>query len=140
MAYAMPMDFPDLPRVSLPQLQSALEASWSPHTAYLGAFEQGNPALGQCYPTARVVQWLFPRFDIAAGDVDTGSAIEAHFWNIDQASTLAEHVDLSWQQFPRGSQVIRFRVLDRHSLGDSQPTVLRCRLLLQRVLVELGYG
>jgi hypothetical protein len=106
----------------------------------LGAFARGNPALGQCYPTASVVQCFFPRFDIAAGDVDTGSAIEAHFSNIDQVSIPAEHVDLTWQQFPRGSQVIRFRVLDRHSLGDSPPTVLRCRLLLQRVLAELGYG
>ena len=98
------MDFPDFPRVSLPQLESALEASWSPCTAYLGAFARGNPALGQCYPTASVVQCFFPRFDIAAGDVDTGSAIEAHFSNIDQVSIPAEHVDLTWQQFPRGSQ------------------------------------
>jgi hypothetical protein len=130
----------DLPCISLPQLQSALEASWSPSTAYGGAFEPGNPALGQCYPTARVVQFFFPRFDIAAGDVDTGSAIEAHFWNIDRASKPAEHVDLTWQQFPDPSRKLGFRVLDRHRFGDSPQTVLRCRALLQRVLVQLGHG
>lgn len=134
------MGMPQLPRVSLLQLQAALGASWDRHTAYQGAFQPGNPALGQCYPTSRVVQWFFPCFDIVAGDVDTGSAIEAHFWNIDQATEPARHVDFTWQQFPETSQVVGFRVLDRHGLGDSPRTLLRCRLLLQRVLVALGHG
>jgi hypothetical protein len=86
------------------------------------------------------VRWFFPRFDIAAGEVDTGSHIEAHFWNIDQTSNPAEHIDLTWQQFPDASRVIGFRILNRHNLGDSPPTVSRCRVLLQRVLVNLGYG
>lgn len=129
---------PPSPHPSLSQLQIALQASWDRCTAHLGAFQSGNPALGQCYPTSRVVQWFYPRFDIVVGEVDTGSAIEAHFWNIDEATEPAAQVDLTWQQFPETSRVLGFRVLDRHALGDSSSTVLRCRLLLQRVIVALG--
>jgi hypothetical protein len=132
------MEPTDLPLISLPRLRSALESSWSPFTAYREAYEPGNPALGQCYPTARVVQWFFPRFDIVAGEVDTGSNVEAHFWNMDQALESAERIDLTWQQFPAGSRILKSRVLDRRSLGDSPPTVLRCRALLQRVLAQLS--
>jgi hypothetical protein len=124
--------------VSLPRLKNALEASWDRRTAYLGAFEPGNPALGQCYPTARVVQWFFPRFEIASDQVDTASALECHFWNIDPACDPPMHVDLTWQQFDKGSAVKQFKILDRHALGDSPPTIERCELLLERVLVHLG--
>lgn len=45
-------------------LREALEASWDRQTAY-GAVEQaGNPALGQCYPTSRVVQHYYPATEI----------------------------------------------------------------------------
>ena len=127
-----------LPAVSRPQLRLALEASWDRSTAYLGAHQEGNPALGQCYPTSRVVQWFFPRLEIASGEVDTGSALQAHFWNIDRASEPAEHVDLTWHQFAQGSRVTRFTTLDRHALNDSPPTVARCQLLLDRVLLRLA--
>jgi hypothetical protein len=127
-----------LPAVSLAQLGSALEASWRADTAYGGVHQAGNPALGQCYPTSRVVQWFFPRFEIAHGQVETGSATEAHFWNIDPAQDPAEHVDLSWQQFPAGAMVTGFVVLDRNTLNDSAPTGRRCRLLLDRVLHSLS--
>ncbi|HEV2123002.1 MAG TPA: hypothetical protein VGW38_09530 [Chloroflexota bacterium] len=126
-----------LPLITLPQLKLALEASWDSRTAYCGALEAGNAALGQCYPTARVVQWFFPELEIASGEVDTGSALEAHFWNIDLTCNPAEHVDLTWQQFAAGSHVFRFKVLDRHQLKDSPPTVLRCNLLLDRVRLKL---
>jgi hypothetical protein len=43
------------------------------------------------------------------------------------------HIDLSWQQFPVGSVVQEFIVLDRQDLGDSEATIQRCALLLQRV-------
>ena len=129
----------DAPRcVSLPRLRSALEASWDSRTAYLGAFQPGNPALGQCYPTARVVQWFFPDFEIASGQVDTGSTLECHFWNIDPACNPPMHVDLTWQQFGQGSAVKQFKILDRNALGDSPPTIERCKLLLERVLIHLG--
>lgn len=129
-----------LPLLLLPRLRSAVEASWDVETAYLGARQPGNPALGQCYPTARVVQWFFPRFEIASGEVDTGSALEAHFWNVDAAADPSEHLDLTWQQFAKGSKVVRFEILDRHCLNDSPPTILRCQLLLQRVLSKLDSG
>jgi hypothetical protein len=125
-----------LPTVTLTQLRRALEASWDHHTAYLGAFEPGNPALGQCYPTSRVVQRFFPNLEIASGEVDTGSGCDAHFWNIDPA-VPAEVVDLTWQQFPEGSKVTSFRILDRHPLSDSPATITRCELLLRRVLTNL---
>ncbi len=126
------------PSVSLPELKSALEASWDSRTSYLGVHQAGNPALGQCYPTARVVQWFFPQFEIASGQVDTGSSLECHFWNIDPTCSPAVHVDLTWQQFVAGSAVRRFGILDREALGDSPPTIKRCRLLLERVLIHLS--
>ena len=42
--------------VALASLAIALEASWDHLTAYRGVVCAGNPALGQCYPTSRVVQ------------------------------------------------------------------------------------
>lgn len=131
------MEAAPYPSISLAQLKSALEASWEPRTAYGGVHQPGNAALGQCYPTSRVVQWFFPKLEIASGEVDTGSALEAHFWNIDPASTRSRHVDLTWQQFARGSKVVRFKILDRHALDDSRPTTRRCRILLRRVLIRL---
>jgi hypothetical protein len=114
--------------------------SWDSRTAYRGVFQAGNPALGQCYPTARVVQWFFPRFEIAAGEVDTGSTLEWHFWNIDPASDPPMQIDLTWEQFSPGSAVKGFKILDRLALGDSPPTIKRCRLLLERVLIQLAGG
>lgn len=135
------MKAPSLPAITLPQLSLALEASWDHLTAYLGAHGSNNAALGQCYPTSRVVQWFIPELEIASGEVDTGLALEAHFWNIDVAFEPAKHVDLTWQQFPKGSKVTRFKVLDRHKLNDTPPTVARCQLLLDRVLSKLeGVG
>jgi hypothetical protein len=78
-------------------------------------------ALGQCYPTSRVVQWFFPDLEIASGEVDTGSALEVHFWNIDPTSDPAEHVDLTWRQFPKGSKVAGFKILDRHLSMTPRP-------------------
>jgi hypothetical protein len=126
-----------LPAVSLCQLRSALEASWDRRTAYLQAHQPGNAALGQCYPTSRVVQCFFPKLEIASGEVDTGSALEAHFWNVDPASDPPEHIDFTWQQFAEDSKVVRFDILDRNALDDSLPTIGRCELLLERVLIKL---
>jgi hypothetical protein len=106
-------------------------------TAYAGAFQPGNAALGQCYPTSRVVQLFFPRFEIARGRVDSGSSIEAHFWNVDPSVSPPEHVDLTWSQFPPASKVVDYELLDRRALGDSPPTILRCQMLLERVMARL---
>jgi hypothetical protein len=125
-------------RPALPRLAAALEASWDRRTAYGGVAQPGNPALGQCYPTARVVQFFYPETEIACGEVWTGSTTECHFWNVRGSGPQAEWIDLSWQQFPPGSVVRHFKLLDRHRLGDSPHTLERCTLLLRRVLAHLA--
>lgn len=124
--------------VDLECLRIAVEASWDRRTAYQGITRPGNPAFGQCYPTSRVVQHFYPETEIACGDVWTGSGTECHFWNVRGAGDEAGWIDLSWKQFPPGSVVQRFKLLDRRLLGDSPPTVERCALLLRRVLSHLA--
>jgi hypothetical protein len=123
--------------VDLIALREALEASWSARTSYGGVWEEANPALGQCYPTARVVQHFLPRSEIVKGSVWTGVREEIHFWSelvVDNA-TIA--IDLTWQQFPPGSVVTARETLDRNRLGDGPTTVARCDLLLADVLEHL---
>ena len=117
----------------LPRLREALEASWDEKTSYLAVKEKGNPALGQCYPTSRVVQHFFPETEIVKGRVWNGKEIETHFWNVLKVKDDLYHIDLTWQQFPQGSKVREYTILDRNELGDSEPTVKRCELLLERV-------
>lgn len=125
-------------RVSILELREALEASWRPDTANLFADEAGNPALGQCYPTARVVQHFFPSAEIVEGNVMTPSGIEKHFWNcMKTPEGLEMHIDFTWHQFPRGSSVGTWQIRDRKSLGDSEPTLQRVALLLRRVKKHL---
>ena len=119
--------------VDLHALRAALEASWDVRTAHLGATAAGNPALGQCYPTARVVQHFLPACEIVDGEVWTGERIEHHFWNVIEVDGVLEHIDFTWQQFPPGASVRRFTVRNRHTLGDPQPTLDRIELLRQRV-------
>lgn len=117
----------------LPRLREALEASWDEKTSYLAVKEKGNPALGQCYPTSRVVQHFFPETEIVKGRVWNGKEIETHFWNVLKVKGDLYHIDLTWQQFPQGSKVRKYTILDRNKLGDSEPTLKRCELLLERV-------
>jgi hypothetical protein len=125
-------------RVDLERLRAAVAASWDHRTAYRGLTRPGNPAFGQCYPTSRVVQFFYPEVEIACGDVWTGAVTECHFWNIRGSGPHAEWIDFTWQQFPPGSVVKHFKLLDRRHLGDSPPTVERCALLLRRVLARLA--
>jgi hypothetical protein len=114
-------------------LRTALEASWDSKTSFRGEVSLGNPAYGQCYPTARVVQHFFPETEIAEGQVWTGQELERHFWNVlDHEGTLF-HIDLSWQQFPIGSLVHDYAVADRSTITESPETVLRVEILLRRV-------
>ena len=124
--------------VDLARLVQAIQASWDERTAYRGVTRAGNPAFGHCYPTARVVQWFLPETEIASGKVWTGSEMEHHFWNVRHVDVAPEWIDLSWQQFPPGSTVRSYWLLDRTALGDSPPTVERCALLLRRVLAHLA--
>ena len=126
--------------LDLATLADALAASWGADTAYERTFDSGNPARGQCYPTARVVQHFFPELEIARGWVDTGSARERHFWNMTDEYGWMRRIDLTWQQFPPASVRRGFETLDRFALGDSPPTVARCEVLLRRVVDCLGCG
>lgn len=120
------------------RLRQALEVSWGRDTSYMAAYEQGNPALGQCYPTCRVVQYFYPETEIIKGVVQSGELREdVHFWNGLPHGDGWYHIDLSWQQFPAGSQVLDFSVLDRNNLGDSAATITRVSLLLERVKEHL---
>ncbi len=121
-------------------LREALAASWDTQTAFGAAEMAGNPAFGQCYPTSRVVQHFCPATEIIKGKVWTGERVETHFWNGLRLGEEWCHIDLSWQQFPAGSVVREFVVLDRQNLGDSESGIKRCALLLKRVEDYLRYS
>jgi hypothetical protein len=126
-----------MPDLSMLQLRRALEASWQPDTAYLRVQREGNPALGQCYPTSRVLQHYFPAAEIVEGEVITPIATEKHFWNLLVAHGVEIHIDLTWQQFPPGSYVASWQVRDRNTLGDGPETLRRVDLLTKRVERQL---
>lgn len=123
---------------SMLEVREALERSWGTETAYERAFRPGVPALGQCYPTARVLQLLFPALEIVEGSVWTGTKTEKHFWNLLAVDRLEYHLDLTWQQFPPESVVREWRVRDREDLDDGPATVERVDLLLRRVKAQLA--
>ena len=91
--------------IEVSTLVRALEASWDHLTAFRGDIRAGNPAFGQCYPTSRVVQWFYPDYEIAKGEVWTGASLEEHYWNVRRVHGEDEFLDLSWQQFPTGSTI-----------------------------------
>jgi hypothetical protein len=124
------------PRLS--ELHEALEASWDTSTSYGGISEPGNPACGQCYPSAWVVQHFFPQMDIIEGEVWTGQSLEKHSWNVVVASGCECHLDLTWQQFRAGSVVRGFKIRDRNTLGDTPATIARCEPLRDRVVKYLS--
>jgi hypothetical protein len=80
-----------------------------------------------------VVQHYYPETEIIKGKVWTGEATEAHFWNGLRVGEDWYHIDLSWQQFPSGSTIEGFVIIERQELNDSEPTTQRCALLLKRV-------
>jgi len=121
------------PTYSFLDVRTALEASWDEHTSHGAVKESGNPALGQCYPTSRVVQHFFPDMEIIEGKVRNGKETETHYWNGLTVGGVLYHVDLTWQQFPSGSSVSEFEILDRDTLGDSESSAKRFELLLRRV-------
>ena len=119
--------------IDMLKLRQAIEASRKSDTAYLYVEELGNPALGQCYVTSRVVQHYFPEAEIVEGEVQTPKGIEKHFWNVFKSNGKELHIDLTWQQFPPVSIVKDWKIRDRHTLNDTPPTVERVELLLSRV-------
>ncbi len=89
--------------------------------------------MGQCYPTSRVVQHYYPETEIIKGKVCAGKKLDVHFWNGFRIGDDWYHIDLSWQQFPAGSMIQEFVVVERQELNDSEATKQRCALLLKRV-------
>ncbi|MGO4668246.1 hypothetical protein [Bosea sp. 2RAB26] len=79
------------------------------------------------------MQHYYPQTEIIKGMVWTGESDETHFWNGLPVGEDWYHIDLSWQQFPPGSMIREFAVLDRENLGDTEATLQRCALLLSRV-------
>jgi hypothetical protein len=43
------------------------------------------------------------------------------------------HIDLTWQQFPKGSYVMSYIVRDRNELNDGEDAIRRVQLLQNRV-------
>lgn len=123
--------------VDILRLRQALELSWQPDTAYRFVEESGNPARGQCYVTARVLQHYFPELEIIEGEVVTPNGSEKHFWNLLGSDGQEFHIDFTWQQFPHGSSVNSWQVCDRDTLNDSEQTVERFEKLLGRVAQSL---
>lgn len=125
--------------VDMVKLRQAIEASWEPAIAYMRQEEDGNPALGQCYPTSWVMQQYFAELEIVEGDIVTPSGREKHFWNILRNNGQVYHIDLTWQQFPVGSYVDSWWVRDRRTLNDGEETKQRCALLKSKVERVLNY-
>jgi hypothetical protein len=122
---------------SLLALARSLRASWDELTAYQGKFDPANPSAGQCYPTSRVVEWFYPDYEVVRGEVLTQAGIEQHFWNVRVGSVDAQKIDLSWDQFPPASTIVRFEFLFSNAFADSAGTQGRCLLLLTRALRHL---
>ena len=124
---------PDAQKPDLLKLRTALETSWDEKTSYQAVKKEGNPSLGQCYPTTWLLQQYFPELEIVKGIVWNGKEEETHFWNLLEANGTSYYIDLTWQQFPPGSYVKSFKVLDRNKLGDGPSTIERCNILKSRV-------
>lgn len=114
-------------------IREALEASWCVETSYGEVSDINNPALGQCYPTSRVIQHFYPETEIVQGQVKTRSGTETHFWNLLESKGYEYHIDLTWQQFPYGTVVKEWEIRRRDQLGDSGTTITRVNILLARV-------
>lgn len=123
--------------VDLLTLREAIEASWDVDTAYMGVFSEENPALNQCYPTSWVVQQFFPHLEIIKGTVWNGTEEIVHFWNGLEADGTLYHIDLSWRQFPAGSSVREYKILDRNNLKDGVEGKRRRNLLKDRAVAYL---
>ena len=93
---------------------ATVRSAWSAETAWIDAWDPGNPAGGQCGTSSLALQ------DEHGGTVvrglvhDTGrSATPAvHYWNV----IAGRHVDLTWQQFSPSAFVLRSDVVGRDDL------------------------
>ena len=99
--------------MKLKKLKSALVKSWSKDTCYppMGDdWSRENPALGQCYVTALIVNDYFGGMILEAKFKD-GSA---HFWNL----VDGEEVDLTRSQFDEGEIIPEPKEFSRQEIDS----------------------
>lgn len=104
-----------------------LTSAWSKdtcHPAYVNKWTEQNPAAGQCLVTALAVQ------DEYGGDIyDCKVGHSRHFYNV----VNDEIVDLTFNQFPEGSEIKDKRKRDRKQLLANKETKQRYELLKSKM-------
>ena len=70
--------------------------------------------------------------------ITPSSTADKHFWNVFKVDDKDVPVDFTWQQFPTHSYVKSWKIRDRNHLNDSEPTIQRVNLLLERVKHQLA--
>lgn len=94
------------------------------HPAYINRWTEQNPAAGQCLVTALAVQ------DEYGGDIyDCKVGRSRHFYNVINGNT----VDLTFNQFPEGSEIKDARKRDRKQLLANKELRQRYELLKSRM-------
>ena len=94
------------------------------HPAYVNKWTEQNPAAGQCLVTALAVQ------DEYGGDIyDCKVGRSRHFYNV----VNDEIVDLTFNQFPEGSEIKDKRKRDRKQLLANKETKQRYELLKSKM-------
>lgn len=94
------------------------------HPAYANKWSMENPAAGQCLVTALVIQ------DELGGDIyDCKVGHSRHFYNVINGETI----DLTFSQFPDGSEITASRIRDRKQLLANKETKQRYELLKSRI-------
>lgn len=117
-------------RVTLADLEAALESAWSCETsADPAAWSQVNRASGQCAVTALIVQ------DYFGGGLQRGDAgAVSHYWNI---LPSGEEADLTRRQFPEGTEIANVTRRTREYVLSHLETAHRYRKLSHRVAQRL---
>jgi hypothetical protein len=114
------------PHVTRHDLESALEAAWSRDTsADAATWSEANRAWGQCAVTALIVQ------DYLGGILRRGEVGPiSHYWNL---TPSGDEVDLTWQQFPSGTEITNVTVRTREYVLSHVETARRYEKLARRV-------
>ena len=106
---------------------SKLTSAWDKdtcHPAYINKWTEQNPAAGQCLVTALAVQ------DEYGGDIyDCKVERSRHFYNVINDKII----DLTFNQFPEGSEIKDTRKRDRNQLLANKETFKRYNLLKARM-------
>lgn len=117
---------------TLSRIESAVRASWGPDTRdpdEPGSWEPRNPARGQCFVTAAVLQDLLGGEMVIGQSKAGGQWLGCHYWN----RFAGLDVDLTREQFAPGETVSSGRVVGRRpgpfARCQEQYETLRARVL-----------